>query len=89
MKELVTNIPTEFHKDVVVCGYLHQDALTSLAKRVARQRAHCVNPFYFLEWAEAFLTDYNKMQKLADVRLMSAEELSEFMPVNGHTPRIF
>lgn len=79
------SIPNSLYKHVVVCGYLHSQAASSLSARISRARNEC-NTFAFLEWAEPFITDYNRMQRVADVRLMADEELAEHMNPNGSFP---
>lgn len=78
-------LDNNLHKHVVVCGYLHSASVATLSNRIAKARQGS-DSFAFLEWAEPFVVDYNRIQKLADVRLMHSEELSEFMPVDGRMP---
>ena len=76
------SVPTEFHKHFVVAGFVNRQAMQALTRRVAKAREE-YSSFGFLEWAERFIPDYMRINKTADIRLMTDDELFEFMPAAG------
>lgn len=76
------SLPTEFHKHFVIAGFVNRNTMNSLSYRVAKARVE-YSSFGFLEWAERFIPDFMRINKTADIRLMTDEELYEFMPAAG------
>jgi hypothetical protein len=67
----------EFNKYVVVGGYVGRQAMESLGNRIAKARKD-YSSFGFLEWAEPFFVEYQKVHPLADIRLYTDEEVMEY-----------